>query len=358
MTNERTPTLNFQSNVRMSMSALSILCACVIPAWSEHPKKAPPVIIATRAQTRRSAERGLAFLVEDASKWRTERKCSSCHHGTMTVWALSEAKSQGFAVDTQTFVDNVKWAKERLEGIDKPRDTRAGWSMINTNALYLAVMARANPKQDALSPVELKQIEGHLIRHQEPDGSWAWSSAPVQNRPPPVFESDEVATLLGCMVMRSSDKTVERQSSEERQSLVHAAAWLAKNEANDTAQAEAFRLLKKVWDGKRGRDLNTAVKEFRKLQRVDGGWGQVKDAPSDAYATGQALYVLRLAGMKSADKVIQRGVAFLIGNQKEDGSWPMKSRCHPGAKPMTNPVPITYFGSAWATLGLMRSAGR
>ena len=33
----------------------------------------------------------------------------------------------------------------------------------------------------------------------------------------------------------------------------------------------------------------------------------------------------------------------------------MKSRAHPGEQPMTNPVPITYFGSSWATLGLLRS---
>lgn len=54
---------------------------------------------------------------------------------------------------------------------------------------------------------------------------------------------------------------------------------------------------------------------------------------------------------------MERGVAFLVGSQKEDGSWPMTSRAHPGAKPFTNPVPITYFGSTWATLGLMRAAG-
>jgi hypothetical protein len=45
-------------------------------------------------------------------------------------------------------------------------------------------------------------------------------------------------------------------------------------------------------------------------------------------------------------------------NQNEDGSWQMTSRAHPGAKPMTNVVPITYFGSAWATLGLLRSVPR
>ena len=85
-----------------------------------------------------------------------------------------------------------------------------------------------------------------------------------------------------------------------------------------------------------------------------GGWGQERGLPSDAYATGQALYFLRLAGAKADRAEVQRGVSFLVANQKEDGAWPMTSRAHPGEKPMTNPVPITHFGSAWATLGLMR----
>jgi hypothetical protein len=33
----------------------------------------------------------------------------------------------------------------------------------------------------------------------------------------------------------------------------------------------------------------------------------------------------------------------------------MTRRGHPGVTPSDNVVPITYFGSAWATLGLMRS---
>ena len=36
----------------------------------------------------------------------------------------------------------------------------------------------------------------------------------------------------------------------------------------------------------------------------------------------------------------------------------MTPRAHPGATPANNTVPITYFGSAWATLGLMRSVPR
>jgi len=53
-------------------------------------------------RVRKAADRGLAFLVDDAVKWRKERQCATCHHGTMTVWALSEAKSQGYTIDTNS----------------------------------------------------------------------------------------------------------------------------------------------------------------------------------------------------------------------------------------------------------------
>ena len=306
-------------------------------------------------QARKAAERGLAFLVEDATKWRKERKCATCHHGTMTVWALSEARTQGYAVAAETLADLSQWTKERLKDIDKPRDTRPGWSMVSTPALYLATMSLAIPRQEAVSAHELEQIAGHLLRHQEEDGSWAWSSAPPKNRPPPVFESDEVATLLAFMALGPQVPADPKEKSAARESREKAAAWLAKNKPNDTTQAAALRLLLKVRAGEPAPTLQPEIDAFLRRQNKDGGWGQLADLPSDAYATGQALYVLNLAGVKKDREEVRRGVAFLVASQKEDGSWPMTPRAHPDATPSNNPVPITYFGSAWATLGLMRS---
>src|SRR5207253_10519269 len=85
-----------------------------------------PATAVTPEQAERAIRRGLDFLVEDAVKWRKEKSCSTCHHGTMTVWALAEAKSQGYAVAADTFADMVQWTKERLKDIDKPRDVRPG----------------------------------------------------------------------------------------------------------------------------------------------------------------------------------------------------------------------------------------
>jgi squalene-hopene/tetraprenyl-beta-curcumene cyclase len=306
-------------------------------------------------QGRAAVERGLTFLQADAVKWRKERACATCHHGTMTVWALVEAKANKYPVDAAALADMTQWTRERLKDIDKPRDTRPGWNMVNSPAVYLAAMAQAVPAQQAVPDDELKRIAGHLLRHQEADGSWSWASAPAKNRPPPFFESDEVVTLLASMALGPFVAKDAGAKSPERDARARAAAWLAKNQSNDTTQAAAVRLLFKVRAGEPAKVLAPEIDALLRRQNKDGGWGQLRELPSDAYATGQALYVLSLAGVKKDRDEIRRGVAFLVGSQKDDGSWPMNRRGHPGVTPGPNTVPIIYFGSAWATLGLMRS---
>ena len=304
---------------------------------------------------RAAVERGLDFIQKDAAKWKNDRQCATCHHGTFTVWAFAEAKKQGYAVPAEAFTESVTWTKERLKDIDKPRDTRPGWSMVNSPALNLAVMAVAVPEQSAISAEELKQIAGHLLKHQEADGSWAWSSSPAKNRPPPFFESDEVATLLGYLALGPQVPADAKVKSEVREAREKAAAWLAKTKPTNTTQAAALRLLVMVRAGEAAKTSKPVIDAFVARQNKDGGWGQLPDAASDAYATGQALYVLSLAGVKNDRVEVRRAVAFLVGNQTEDGSWPMRRRGHEGVTPGDFTAPIVYFGSAWATLGLMRT---
>jgi hypothetical protein len=328
-----------------------LLQALILPAEAGTPTSA-----ITPQQGRQAVERGLDFLVVDAQKWKKEHACSTCHHGTMTVWTLSEAKGKGYPVSGETFTEMVTWAKEKLKDLDRPRDTRPGWNMVNSPALYLAVMARIVPKQDAISGDDLKRIAGHLARHQEADGSWAWSLAPAKNRPPPFFESDEVATLLAHLALGGQRPADAQEASASRTCRDNAAAWLRKTEASESTQAMALRMLRLVYEAAPRKDVGAAIDQLLRRQNKDGGWGQDKNLASDAYATGQALYFLSLTKVKKDRPEIRRAVAFLVASQKEDGSWPMTSRAHPGEKPASNPVPIIHFGSAWATLGLMRSA--
>ena len=48
---------------------------------------------------------------------------------------------------------------------------------------------------------------------------------------------------------------------------------------------------------------------------------------SDAYATGEALWVLSETGVLSPnDPVYRRGVQFLLNTRQKDGSWRVRSR--------------------------------
>lgn len=300
--------------------------------------------------------RGIGFLQQDVTKWKAEKKCANCHHGAMTLWALNEARRQKYVVDASGLEEIARWTKGGLGGIEKPRDPRPGSNMVNTLALYLSVMAENQPDLNTLSALEQKQIAGHVSRYLEKDGAAltpATLSPPrPQNGPPPVFESREVLTLLAVLAMRSGDP---KEDPFVLDACAKATAWLSETPQGDDQQAKALRLLVAVQDRKPQKEIRAAIEALLKRQNTDGGWGQLRSLPSDAYATGQTLYILSLAGADRRRSEIQRAVSFLVTNQREDGSWPMKSRAQPGATPFTNPVPITHIGSSWAVLGLVRS---
>lgn len=295
-----------------------------------------------------AAQKALDWIQQDAVKWRKEKTCASCHQGVMTLWVMAEAKSRGYAIAPEALAETAKWSKERIAGIDLPRDTRMGWNMLSTPALYFALMAHAIPNQDVVTADELRRISGHLVRHQETDGNWAWSIAPAQNRPPPYFDGDDVVTVM-------ADAMLQPEAGDARQK---ADGWLAKNPRTDTTQAEVMRLLAAVWSGKRAKATSDQLKPLLGRQNSDGGWSSAAGLPSDAFGTGQAVYALRLAGMETNREPIRRGVEYLVRTQREDGSWLMTPRANPGATPFKNPSPIIHIGSAWATLALLRSVGK
>ena len=77
---------------------------------------------------------------------------------------------------------------------------------------------------------------------------------------------------------------------------------------------------------------------------------------SDAFATGLAMYVLTQSPSNEMREPLLRARDFLVKTQQADGSWLMKSRPAPppGPGPARYLTPIRYWGSAWATIGLVQ----
>lgn len=342
--------------IRMIAGILVTALALLVGTAAVRSDAVSPNVRPSVARARQIAQRGLEFLRKDAAEWRTTRKCASCHQGTMTVWALAEAKNQGYPIPAGALTDAADWNRERLVGLDKPRDGDPGTKTINSAALFTGLIAATVPRQDAVTAADLERIVDHLRRYQEADGAWLWSPTPAKNRPPPVFESDELATVLSDLVLAAYDSSNPQRHAVRRDSREHAAAWLDKHGATETIQVQAFQLLREVQARKPRKEIGTRVARLLNAQRKDGGWSPEEDVPSDAYATGQVLYFLSFAGVKPERPEIQRAISFLALNQQPDGSWFVAPRAHPGEKPFSNPSPISYFGTAWTTMGLMRMA--
>jgi len=95
------------------------------------------------------------------------------------------------------------------------------------------------------------------------------------------------------------------------------------------------------------------------LQQRDGGWSQREGLDTDAYATGQALYALHMAGaLSSTDPIFRRGVDYLIKAQQDDGSWYVRSRSvkfqpyFESGFPYGHDQWISAAGTNWAALAL------
>ncbi|MEM1414820.1 MAG: carboxypeptidase regulatory-like domain-containing protein, partial [Myxococcota bacterium] len=61
--------------------------------------------------------------------------------------------------------------------------------------------------------------------------------------------------------------------------------------------------------------------ELRERQNDDGGWGFRPGEASDAFATGQAVHVLKRLGASDGDAVVERGTRWLVAHQEESGGW-------------------------------------
>ncbi len=134
--------------------------------------------------------------------------------------------------------------------------------------------------------------------------------------------------------------------------------WLLKTPAKDT-EDRVFRLFALQAVGEPRSKRQPAVDELLLSQRKDGGWGQTDKMGSDAYATGSALVALHQAGnLATTDPAYQRGIAFLLMSQQEDGSWHIRSRSKPfqvyyeSGFPHAKDQFISAAASGWATTAL------
>ena len=162
-------------------------------------------------------------------------------------------------------------------------------------------------------------VAAAIASHQSEDGSWG--GLPLGR--PPLEDSKIQRAALAIRALEHYQIPARKAEFEER--IQRARKWLAVVKPQ-VPYERSYQLLGMNWAGANQQELDRLAKDLRAQQRPDGGWPQLATLPSDAYASGLAMYALARTGTKPTDAVYQRGVKFLLGSQAPDGSWYVPSR--------------------------------
>jgi hypothetical protein len=321
----------------------------------------PSVPRATTPQIHQTVDRAITYLQTESAAWLSARKCAACHHAPMPLWALAEAERRGYATDKKYLADTIEsllGSKEKLLSSrifpdpTSPPDPRPQGRGLNMGLPMLAVAAQSLPSLTDPQKQSMKLIAEEIVKKQQPDGSWEFFAT---LRRPPINESQ--TTDAAWIIMALQDTTDPDSTESQRQALSKAVDWLDGAKPADTQQDKALKVILAKRANSSREALQATIDALLALQRADGGWSQtVPELKSDAFATGEALYALSLAGLTAERPEIQRGIDFLVATQTPDGSWPMISRSTPDGSPGSAKLltPITCAASSWATLALVR----
>lgn len=300
--------------------------------------------LAERFSYRKAAE----FLDATSVHWTQTRKCGTCH----TNYPYLMARPLMEDPDGPAMTKVRDFFRDRAANWDtkKPRwDTE-----VIATASALAIHDAQTTKK--LHPVT-KQALDRMWTLQRPDGSWNWLKCDW----PPLEHDDYYGVLCAALgVGYAPDGYAQTPKAQE--GLRKIKAYLAKN-----PPPSMHHRIVLLWASCRLPDLMPEVErritgqEILLLQRPDGGWSlptlgnwkrqdgssnEADKAPSDGYATGLCVYVLRQAEVPKDEPAVRRGVQWLQRNQRESGRWFTRSLT------TDNYHYISHAGTALAVMAL------
>ena len=306
------------------------------------------------ADPRVSLNRSVERLLEVAPTFldKTPAGCISCHHNAMPALAAVAARRKGIDVNEPRAQKNVDDMLTFFKS-SVPRmllgDPAVGGEAVTAGYVQMALAAEGHPLDTVTATTT-----HWLLARQMPDGRWLGNGV---NRPPSEYSTiSHTALAVGGL----KSYPIPGRKAEIAESMRRAQRWLIAAEPK-SAEERAMRLMGLVWTSAPRDRVNAAIKEIRDRQETSGGWSQFGRTPPDAYATGQSLYALHLAGVAPTDQAYRKGVAFLLSTQYPDGSWLVKTHSFPVQRYFESGFPfgrhqwISAAGTSWAALAISQT---
>lgn len=294
--------------------------------------------------------RGVAFLRVEVPRWRKEHPCYSCHINGDATRALLVAGARGHDIgdaldDTLAFLkEPSRWDQNKAPvGLDDKALARVQF------ASALAVAER----HGRAASTELAKAATLLVADQTADGSWTLDSSQSLGSPA------TYGTIIATWSARSTLIAAGKQPDDF--SVVQADRWLRGLTVENVLDASALILGLDLSSDVMAENLRrTCLSILRTGQAPSGGWGPFVTASPQVFDTAMAVLALgtldaepRLARSTyrpdELKDAIAKGRAYLVSQQRPDGSWPETTR-PAGQESYAERISTT----GWAMLALLR----
>ena len=325
------------------MLALTLSASFLLPPASAPAPRA-------KAETAVAAIRqSLPLLVQAAEGHAEQKTCFACHNQAFPMMAFAAAKSRGFDLPMDVFKNQTEHIAAFIaSNRDKFKKGEGTGGAVDTAGYAILTLELGGYKPDE----NTEAVVEYLLKYQADRDHWRTGS----NRPPSEA-SEFTPTYLALRGLRFWGTKEQKERGAKRVEATR--GWLSKTKAKDT-EDRVFRLLGLKEAGADEKEIAAAAWDLLKTQRADGGWSQLDAMDADAYATGSALVALHQAGGLPTDHpAYTRGVAFLVKQQRTDGSWFIVSRSKPFQPYYESGFPhgkdqfISAATSGWATTALV-----
>lgn len=342
---------------RLPRPLVWLLAVCSLAATSPAPGRAEDCVLdpARTTALARSVETGLEVIQRGARNYPQHRKCFACHHQTLPLLGLTAARAAGLKPDEDLAAEILRFTDASFRG--KLEELRSGEGIGGrglTVGYGLWTFELGDQKPDELTEAMVE----YLLKLQEPDGQWELHAVR-----PPAEESLVMCTVQAAVAIMNFAADSQRERADS--AIEKARTWLAKG-PREFHEDRVARLWGLVRLGGAGMDEVTAARnELLETRRPDGGWSQLPETDSDAYATGTALYVLLATRSSTQDEqgqlvnsACQRAADFLLKSQLPDGSWHVATRATPVQVYFDNGDPhgkdqfLSMAATSWCTAAL------
>jgi squalene-hopene/tetraprenyl-beta-curcumene cyclase len=330
----------FSFSFRLS-AALTLLAMPPGAMAGEPPQEKPPAKPwATKAGEPRAEELSLAKSAELLDRvtlaWIEKKKCASCHTGfpyLLARQAIGDPRAPALLEVRKFFEDRVANWDKGGKGAGLLKGDHVTWRTegVTEVVAIAATLALHDGQSTGKLQPRTRQALDRMWQMQQQDGSWAWNNTGLAP-----LESDVSFGAIYAALGVGHAPEGYAQSESARDGLARLKAYLQKDPPPHLHHRVWLLWASLKMDGLMTQaQREQAVKDLLALQRDDGGWAlpslgdwkrregkpNDKQAPSDGYATGLIVYVLRQAGDPAMKEPIRRGVHWLKTNQRVSGRW-------------------------------------